>query len=81
MSAREACVEALAKLSRGRSPLIEPAQHGIAAAQLVEIARAVRLEARSAVRVAWSDGAVRYVSSAQEGATGATPAAPPFSSS
>ena len=60
-TAREACFEALAHLRAGRSPLIEPAVHGIAAAELVEIARAVRLEARSSVHVAWSDGAVLYV--------------------
>jgi hypothetical protein len=60
-SAWDACVEALGQLHSGRSPLIEPAKHEIGAAELVEIARSVRLEAHSPVRVAWSDGAVRYV--------------------
>lgn len=60
-TAREACVRALAEAGDGRSALIEPAQHGIGAAELVEIATAVRLELRSAVHVAWSDGAIRYV--------------------
>jgi hypothetical protein len=62
-TAREACRRALAELRAGRSPLIEPAQHEIGAAELVEIATSVRLEYRSPVRVAWSDGAVRYVAS------------------
>ena len=61
-TAREACEQALRELRRGRSGLIEPAHHGIGAAQLIEIATAVRLEVRAAVRVAWSDGAIRYVS-------------------
>jgi hypothetical protein len=61
MSAREACRCALEQLRAGRSPLIEPAQHEIDAAELVEIARAVRLELSPAVHVAWCDGAVRYV--------------------
>jgi hypothetical protein len=61
LTAREACRLALASLRGGRSPLIEPAEHGIGADELVEIATAVRLEHRSPVRVAWSDGAVRYV--------------------
>jgi len=60
-SAREACLRALAEAAGGRSPLIEPAQHDIGPAELVEIATAVRLESSSTVRVAWSDGAVRYV--------------------
>ena len=60
-TAREACLRALAEIAGGRSALIEPAQHGIGAAELVEIATAVRLEHRSTVHVAWSDGAVRYV--------------------
>jgi ribosomal protein S12 methylthiotransferase accessory factor YcaO len=63
LTAKEACLRALSELCNGRSPLIEPAQHDIGAAELVEIATAVRLELRSAVRVAWSDGAVRYVAS------------------
>ena len=63
VSAKQACLRALAELCDGRSALIEPAQHGIGAAELVEIATAVRLELRSAVHVAWSDGAVRYVAS------------------
>lgn len=61
MTAIEACRRALAELCGGRSPLIEPAQHEIGAAELVEIATAVRLESRASVRVAWSDGAVRFV--------------------
>lgn len=60
-TAREACLRALTETVEGRSPLIEPAQHGIGAAELVEIATAVRLELRSTVHVAWSDGAIRYV--------------------
>lgn len=62
-TARDACLRALAELAGGRSPLIEPAQHGIGAAELVEIATAVRVEHRSSVHVAWSDGAVRYIAS------------------
>jgi hypothetical protein len=61
VTAREACQFALSSLRGGRSPLIEPAQHDIGAAELIEIATAVRLEHRAPVRVAWSDGAVRYV--------------------
>jgi hypothetical protein len=60
-TAREACRVALAELRGGRSPLIEPAQHEIGAAELVEIATAVRLECSATVHIAWSDGAVRYV--------------------
>lgn len=61
LTAREACQTAIASLRAGRSPLIEPAQHDIDAAELVEIATTVRLELRSPLRVAWCDGAVRYV--------------------
>ncbi|HEV2593509.1 MAG TPA: hypothetical protein VGU02_16620 [Gaiellaceae bacterium] len=61
LTAREACQAAIASVRAGRSPLIEPGEHGIAAAELVEIATAVRLELRSPLRVAWCDGAVRYV--------------------
>ena len=60
-SARDACIEALHGLRGGRSPRIEPAPHEIGAAELVEIATAVRTETCAPVRVAWSDGAVRYV--------------------
>lgn len=61
LTATEACRTAIASLRAGRSPLIEPAQHGIGAAELVEIATTVRLELHSPLRVAWCDGAIRYV--------------------
>lgn len=66
LTARDACQLALSSLRGGRSPLIEPAQHDIGAAELVEIATAVRREVNATVRVAWCDGAVRYVAPSAE---------------